>query len=117
MAFQTGHFHGHVDRRFNGTRQDRRILKLHGPKSGRRQLDDPQRAMTERRRTTWYLAVLFDLVRLESLTSSMQWKPDQSLTDKFLVASCTYRRQFWTAFGPRDLFHPSWAFSGRHVWT
>jgi len=22
-----------------------------------------------------------------------------------LVVSCTYRRTFWTAFGPRDLFH------------
>jgi hypothetical protein len=21
------------------------------------------------------------------------------------VVSCTYRRPFWTAFGPRDLFH------------
>ena len=46
-----------------------------------------------------------DLVRFELTTSSMPWKPDQSLTDKVLVVSCTYRRPFWTAFGPRDLFH------------
>src|ERR1035437_4695773 len=39
------------------------------------------------------------------MTSSMPWKPDQSLTDKFLVVSYTYGRQFWTAFGPRVLFH------------
>ena len=46
-----------------------------------------------------------DLVGFEPTTSSMPWKPDQSLTDNFLVVSCTYSRPFWTAFGPRDLFH------------
>src|ERR1019366_8770396 len=55
------------------------------------------------------------------MTSSMPWKPDQSLTDKFLVVSCTYRDQFWTAFGPRDLFHafsdPLRSTYSRHVWT
>ena len=46
-----------------------------------------------------------DLVRFELTTSSMPWKPDQSLTDWFLVVSYTWRRPFWAAFGPRDLFH------------
>ena len=49
--------------------------------------------------------VLVDLDGFEPSTSSMPWKPDQSLTDKFFVVSCTYRRPFWTAFGPCDLFH------------
>ena len=64
---------------------------------------------------------LVDLDGFEPSTSSMPWKPDQSLTDKFLVVSCTYRRHFWTPFGPRDLFHafldPHRASYSRHVWT
>ena len=46
VAFQTGHFHGHVSRRFDGARQGHRILMLYGPKSGRWQSMTPAPART-----------------------------------------------------------------------